>query len=131
MLIRFQSRLSFRKKSFEKFIESERQKHLRWNLKNNQIESLLREDNNSIVTEIKLINDEEIYKKVYNFCPVTLQPMEQYFVNDKLCQNVGMSLRYKIENIIILLILPFGLIAMGNIYALLALWLYDCESKWY
>ena len=131
MLIRFQSRLSFRKKSFEKFIESERQKHLRWNLKNNQIESLLREDNNSIVTEIKLINDEEIYKKVYTFCPVTLQPMEQYFVNDKLCQNVGMSLRYKIENIIILLILPFGLIAMGNIYALLALWLYDCESKWY
>ena len=84
MLIRFQSRLSFRQKSFEKFIESERQKHLRWNLKNSQIESLLREDNNSTVTEIKLINDEEIYKKVYTFCPVTLQPIEQYFINDKL-----------------------------------------------
>ena len=131
MLIRFQSRLSFRQKSFEKFIESERQKHLRWNLKNSQIESLLRKDNNSIVTEIKLINDEEIYKKVYTFCPVTLQPMEHYFINDKLYQNVGMSLRYKIENFIILLILPFGLIAMGNLYALLALWLFDSESKWY
>ena len=131
MLIRFQSRLSFRQKSFEKFIESERQKHLRWNLKNNQIESLLREDNNSIVTEIKLINDEEIYKKVYTFCPVTLQPMEHYFINDKLYQNVGMSLRYKIENFIILLILPFGLIAMGNLYALLALSLFDSKSKWY
>ena len=130
MLIRFQSRLSVRQKSFEKFVESERQKHLRWNLKNRQIENLLRENKNVTVTEVKSINNEEIYKKVHTFCPHTLQPIEQYFINDKLYQSFDLPLRYKIENIIILILLPFGLVAMGHVYALLALWLYDHESKW-